>query len=88
MNIPKLKEIHKHSQHNASEISQSSLCGCFFCKRFFSSREVVDFLDEVGKEDTAICPYCGMDSVLGSACGEDISKELLEDMYGYWYNIE
>ena len=33
---------------------------------------------------TALCPYCGIDSVIGSASGVEISSKLLKEMHDYY----
>jgi acetone carboxylase gamma subunit len=34
---------------------------------------------------TALCPYCGIDSVIGDKSGFPITKEFLEKMYQHWF---
>lgn len=70
----KLKDIHRHSSQNASELESGKECGCFFCKRIFPADEVVEFVDE---GETALCPYCGIDSVIVTGPDVKITKELL-----------
>ena len=35
---------------------------------------------------TAICPRCGIDSVLGDRSGFPISAEFLSEMQRYWFS--
>jgi len=35
---------------------------------------------------TAECPYCEIDSVIGSASGYPISQEFLERMRAHWFD--
>ena len=72
MDEVELKSAHSHSYHNRGEIEQSSLCGCFSCNRTFLSSEVEDYIDE---GETALCPYCSVDSVIGDASGIQLSEE-------------
>ena len=37
------------------------------------------------KRGTAICPYCGVDSVIGESSGFPISKEFLQAMRRRWF---
>ena len=81
MDEVELKSAHSHSYHNRGEIEQSSLCGCFSCKRTFLSSEVEDFIDD---GETALCPYCGVDAVIGDASGFQPSEDFLRKMQERW----
>jgi hypothetical protein len=37
------------------------------------------------EDDTAICPYCAIDSVIGSKSGYPITPELLAQMKAHWF---
>ena len=77
-----IENLHNHSKCNSEEIKRSKMCGCFYCLSVFKSEEVVTFLE---KEKTALCPKCGVDSVIGDGCGCVISKSLLEQMNKEWF---
>ena len=54
-------------------------CGCFYCKSIYSASEVNEWCDNDGRGDkTALCPKCGIDSVLGDATFVELTPELLE----------
>ena len=56
-------------------------CGCFYCKSIYSASEVKEWYDNDGRGDkTALCPKCGIDSVLGDATFVELTPELLELM--------
>jgi hypothetical protein len=79
---------HKHCFCNEQEVSQSELCGCFYCVSIFPTSEIVEWLKEVNKPDsgrTAFCPHCTIDSVIGSKSGYPITKEFLEAMRLRWF---
>ena len=79
-----LKQIHGHLKNNKDEIKNSEKCGCFYCKKIFKGSEVKDWIkDETG--DTAKCPYCLVDSVIGDASGLKLTEELLEIMNKTWF---
>lgn len=48
--------------------------------------EWIDVLDDSDIGQTAMCPYCGIDSVIGSASGFPITPEFLMRMRAYWFN--
>jgi hypothetical protein len=35
---------------------------------------------------TALCPKCGIDAVIGSASGYPISREFLAEMHRHWFD--
>jgi hypothetical protein len=73
---------HKHSINNRIEIEKSSLCGCFYCFAVFSPSDIVEWIDDC---ETALCPKCPVDSVLGSASGYPITREFLQLMHDHWF---
>jgi hypothetical protein len=86
-----LIEAHRHCALHAEEIAQSALCGCFYCRTTFTPIEIVDWIDDrnVGEGRTgrtALCPKCGIDSVLGDASGCKLTREFLEAMHARWFD--
>ncbi len=75
---------HKHSSKHRAELEKSEKCGCFFCLRIYSPSEIEDWTDG---DNTAICPHCSVDSVIGDASGYPITKEFLQEMRNYWFRI-
>jgi hypothetical protein len=83
---PDYVRAHKKSCRNRDEINVSSLCGCFYCLGTFAPAEVVDWVDEKGGMGaTALCPMCGIDSVIGSASGFPITEDFLKRMNERWF---
>ena len=85
MTEQQLNAIHKHSSTHRAEIEASRQCGCFCCRSIFPASEVVDFVDG---GQTALCPKCDTDAVIGDASGFNITPELLEDMYKEYFDYE
>jgi hypothetical protein len=73
-----------HSVRNRDEILAGELCGCFYCTSVFAPSTVVDWAKDEGG-DTAICPKCGIDSVLGDRAGYPLSEEFLRRMHEAWF---
>jgi len=48
----------------------------------FKPGEIDVWIDE---DQTALCPKCGIDSVIGSASGFPITKEFMQKMHDYWF---
>jgi hypothetical protein len=86
MSEPDYIRAHKNSFRNREEVQVSSLCGCFYCLRTFAPAEVVDWEDEKGGVSaTALCPKCGIDSVIGSASGFPVTEDFLKRMNQHWF---
>ncbi len=74
---------HRFSIYNKDQITKSSRCGCFYCVKIFSPDEIDEWIDP--DEDTALCPYCDIDSVIGDASGYEITEEFLKKMNERWF---
>ena len=79
------EDAHKASSNHADIIKTSKICGCFYCLRVFNPRrkKIREWIDG-GK--TVLCPFCGIDSVIGSDSGYPITPEFLKAMYDYWFS--
>ena len=86
--IEYLKSTYKHSIFQKKEIMKSELCGCFNCLRTFQPGEIFNWCDEDNpKGSTAMCPFCYVDSVIGSKSGFPVNEQkFLEEMYLHWFD--
>ena len=75
-------EAHKHSSYHRKDLEKSEWCGCFYCLKIFPSSEIDEWTD---KGNTAHCPHCWIDSVIGDVSGYPITKEFLESMHKHWF---
>lgn len=88
-----VRAAHGHCRLNRGELAESSVCGCFYCTATFAATEIADWIDpapemveETGIEgQTARCPRCGIDSVIGDRSGHAVTKDFLETMRTYWF---
>ena len=78
-------DVHKKSFKNFDAVKQSVKCGCFNCKKIFDASEVVDFVTEDDGRKTALCPYCGIDSVIQDA-NTELTPNLLAKMQSEWFS--
>lgn len=76
-----LKRLHAYSSNNKDLIITSETCYCFYCKEKFNSKEIKEYIDN-GK--TALCPKCGVDSVLPDTI-EGIDDRVIDEMNRYWF---
>lgn len=85
---PSLKGAHDRSSAHRDELQRSTICGCFYCCGEFEPGEIHEWVDEgedgVGR--TALCPRCGVDSVIGAASGYPITQDFLARMRAYWFS--
>ncbi len=81
-----LKKAHDACFENKKQILQSDQVGCFYCKRIYPAKDVVEEDYVQDKNDgTAMCPHCDIDSVIGDASGYNITTDFLEDMHEMWF---
>lgn len=82
-----LVKAHCHSMNNQKEIEESSLCGCFYCLNVYPPTDIKEWVDDIGDGQTAICPHCLVDSVIGDKSGYPVTdKAFLEAMKDRWMN--
>ncbi len=74
---------HKFSSNHKQELLQDKKCGCFYCLKIFNPQEIKEWIAD--NSGTAICPYCGIDSIIGESSGYPITLEFLEAMNNYWF---
>ena len=79
---------HYYSANHKPELEQEQICGCFYCRKIFSSSEITEWViadNPLDRRGTAICPYCGVDAVLGESSGFPITREFLSAMREKWF---
>lgn len=82
----RLKRIHETSYKardllNLHMDNKTALCGCFFCGRIYHPSEIAEWCD---KGLTAICPRCGIDSVI-DGIQNSLSYDLLEELHREYF---
>ena len=73
---------HKHSTRHRPEVEASSLCACFFCFKKFAPASIKAWSDG---GQTALCPGCGVDSVIGNASSHRLDDTFLRKMHGHFF---
>ena len=79
-----LKAAHKRCTKHRSELMKTATCGCFYCLETFPAVEV----EKYTYPDDALCPKCGIDSVLADKSGLPLTREFLTAMYDHWFECE
>jgi hypothetical protein len=82
-----VRDAHSHCSNHRIEVEASEMCGCFYCCSMFNPKEIKEWVDEnaQGVGQTAMCPRCGIDSVIGSSAGFPIQPEFLATMKSFWF---
>ena len=80
---PDFIKAHEFSSNHKARLLQDETSGCFYCLAIFKPQEIEDWVADIS--GTAICPYCGIDSIIGESSGFPITKEFLKKMKSYWF---
>lgn len=78
---------HLFSCNHMKELKEDKRCGCFSCLRIFEPKEIGQWIvadNDCDRDGTAVCPFCGIDSVIGESSGFPITTEFLSQMKEYW----
>lgn len=73
---------HNLANSNRQNLTKASVCGCFYCLRIYDPKEIVW---EDDADDTAMCPYCGIDAVIPESETLPVTKALLKQMREFWF---
>ncbi|MGY3703309.1 hypothetical protein BW731_02260 [Vagococcus martis] len=76
---------HKLSVNNKSLLKESVTCGCFYCIRLFEYGDIIECIGGIS-DDTALCPFCEIDSVLPESELYQLNELFLEEMYNVWFD--
>jgi len=96
-----LSEAVAHSFYNRAEVIASDRCACFHCFARFVPAEIKYWTDsedpdwgDSGRPEpdferypgqTATCPFCRVDSVIGSASGYGLTEDFLRALHAHWH---
>ena len=76
------RQIHNRCGNNMRNIHSYTACGCFHCGYIFLGKDIEIKIDE-GR--TALCPRCGIDSVIYEDEDLQITLQLLYEMRTVWF---
>lgn len=80
-----LLAAHKTSLGNEALLAQSEEAGCFYCLWIGPAPDIVRWVREADGARTALCPRCGIDSVIGDAAGQSMTPNFLQAMQARWF---
>ncbi len=78
---------HGFSSNHKAALEKDKICGCFCCLAIFDPVEIEEWIisPKGDPKGTAICPYCGVDSIIGESSGYPITKKFLQEMKNCWF---
>lgn len=89
-----LLAAYRYTTNNHAQIAASTVCGCCNCVAVFRPDDIVGWtglevhnMDDpqaIGQQ-TAMCPRCGSEAVLGDGCGFPINANFLARMNEAWF---
>lgn len=94
MTTPDLLAAQRHATNNRAEIDAGTLCGCFYCMKTFPPTDIIAWSGfdlaqfdnpQAEGDETALCPHCGSESVIGNRSGYPIDAVFLGDMHEAWF---
>lgn len=94
---PTMNELlaaYRYTTNNHGQIEGSRLCGCCNCVEIFRPEDIVGWTGltmdnmtdpKATSQQTAMCPRCGSEAVLGDGCGFPINAHFLARMNEAWF---
>ncbi len=73
----------KLSFKNKNILIKFENCSCYYCLKTFKTAEIDEYIDD---ESTALCPYCGVDSVVCFEDGSLPSIEVLKEWHQFSFS--
>lgn len=80
------KLAHTLSVDNKMMLKSANLCACFYCGTVFNYSDIKNWISGLTDEsDTALCPYCQIDSVIPKDDRYRLTPDFLNYMYQRWF---
>jgi hypothetical protein len=89
-----LLAAYRYTTNNYAQIEKSKRCGCCNCLQIFRPAAIVGWtgltvqnMDDPKaiSEQTAMCPHCGSEAVIGDGCGFLVTPDFLTRMNEAWF---
>ncbi len=81
---PEILRAHDFCIANREALMRSACAGCFYCLAVFDPKEITEWIDEGAV--TALCPHCGIDSLIPEHAGFPLTESFLTEMQAYWFS--
>jgi len=73
---------HKRCSYHRQELAATKTCGCFYCLEVYDPALIREWTD---RKQTAVCPKCGIDSVIPESADLKVTVEFLQKMHDHWF---
>lgn len=83
MKSDELIRAHKFCSNHKEKLLRNHNYGCFYCLEIFSPNKIEEWIEDT--RGTVICPYCGVDSIIGESSKYPITKEFLKMIQECWF---
>ena len=78
-----LIDVNRFSSCHRPVVEKSEYVLCFHCRSYLRPGDICEWIDE---DDTAICPRCGVDSIIPLCGGFPIDDEVfIDQMNLFWF---
>lgn len=100
MNDSELEDIYSKSTLNRHAIESSDQVGCFNCERIWDPLDfpIKEWIDDrpsrrqpgagLHGNATALCPFCGIDSIIAKLSVGKITVIMLDRMEAHWFGMK
>ncbi|QVK19665.1 cytoplasmic protein [Mycoplasmatota bacterium] len=65
---------HQFCTSNRKMLEKDNLCGCFYCLEIFNPKGITGWIED-RDGDTALYPYCNIDSIISKSSGYPLTKK-------------
>ncbi len=72
------------SINNRDDLMRSVSCGCYSCESILLANSITDWKLEEDGGMTAICPFCGKETIVGDSSVYPMKKIFLQEMKEFW----
>ncbi len=80
--LKQIRNAHVCSSHNRDNLQKVDKCGCFYYLKIFDPKLITNWCDD---NTTAICPFCGIDSIIYESVTYPLTKKFLKAMKKIWF---
>ena len=81
LDIEDMRKAHKYTNENYKMLQHEQNCRCIYCRKEFSSLRI----DEYTGDNTALCPMCGIDAVIGELSGYKFDDDEALMMHTFFF---
>lgn len=87
----RLESLAEWNKEHRELLESSKNAGCYYCCKIYPASEITEWIRSYRRKgeklDCALCPHCGIDSVLPDI-KVDLTVDLLKEMYLYWFDSD